>query len=434
LLRIHIGDQTDSKSLLGGYVCDVEPGKFRWQSGILTTAVQDGYWLLVEDIDKASSETLSMLRPLLETRQLFIPSRGECIKAHESFRMFATTQSFKLDMSQFSLWIVVQVDAPSLEEIRDIFNEIYPSIAPLWPSISNSYKHLQTFYNGTPGIGRNLTLRDFMKLSTRLQAKLTADDLNIVSNSAHNLPLELREKLYTEAVTCYTSFIHSKVTRHQAIDILSQAIDIPSVRAEFFQDHYTPHSRMDGNRCEVGQAVLRVKESSAHKKAQSLSTFAATRSSLCMLEKIATCVALVEPVLLVGESGTGKTTIIQYLANLTSNKLHVMNLSQQTDLSDILGGFKPVEPLMVLRPVLDKFHDLFGRTFSAANNAKFLDSVNMAFRKKKHEVVLRGLENSIAMAEKVLGVAIENATDATAQVNTGTNALKWERLLMFSCY
>ena len=46
LLKIHLGDQTDSKVLLGTYVCTDVPGEFRWQSGVLTQAVVGGLGVL----------------------------------------------------------------------------------------------------------------------------------------------------------------------------------------------------------------------------------------------------------------------------------------------------------------------------------------------------------------------------------------------------
>lgn len=46
-------------------------------------------------------------------------------------------------------------------------------------------------------------------------------------------------------------------------------------------------------------------------------TFAATRPSAVLLEQLAVCVSRREPVLLVGETGTGKTSTVQYLAKLT---------------------------------------------------------------------------------------------------------------------
>lgn len=46
-------------------------------------------------------------------------------------------------------------------------------------------------------------------------------------------------------------------------------------------------------------------------------TFAATRPSAVLLEQLGVCVSRGEPVLLVGETGTGKTSTVQYLAKLT---------------------------------------------------------------------------------------------------------------------
>lgn len=43
-------------------------------------------------------------------------------------------------------------------------------------------------------------------------------------------------------------------------------------------------------------------------------SFAYTRQAAGLLERVAVCVSRNEPVLLVGETGTGKTASIQYLA------------------------------------------------------------------------------------------------------------------------
>ena len=45
--------------------------------------------------------------------------------------------------------------------------------------------------------------------------------------------------------------------------------------------------------------------------------YAHTQSSLALLERVSVCVANSEPVLLVGETGVGKTATISYLAQLT---------------------------------------------------------------------------------------------------------------------
>ena len=73
------------------------------------------------------------------------------------------------------------------------------------------------------------------------------------------------------------------------------------------------------------------------------SVYCSTQGALRTLEAIAACVAGCEPCLLVGETGTGKTSSVQHLAGLLGKKLLVVNVNQQTDASDLLGGYRPVE-------------------------------------------------------------------------------------------
>jgi len=61
--------------------------------------------------------------------------------------------------------------------------------------------------------------------------------------------------------------------------------------------------------------------------ATSDSSYAYSRLSLILLEKIATCIFQGEPVLLVGETGSGKTSKIQHLSRKFNQKLVVLNVS-----------------------------------------------------------------------------------------------------------
>lgn len=67
--------------------------------------------------------------------------------------------------------------------------------------------------------------------------------------------------------------------------------------------------------------------------------FGMTRNVCQLLEQIAVCVNRMEPVLLVGETGVGKTAIIQLLADRIGTTLRVVNLSQHSDSSDLIGGY-----------------------------------------------------------------------------------------------
>ncbi|KAF9621705.1 hypothetical protein IFM89_027271 [Coptis chinensis] len=73
-----------------------------------------------------------------------------------------------------------------------------------------------------------------------------------------------------------------------------------------------------------------------------------TRSMQRLYFLVERCNKLREPVLLVGETGGGKTTVCQLLSTDLKRNLNILNCHQFTDTSDFLGGFYPVRDRSVL--------------------------------------------------------------------------------------
>lgn len=71
---------------------------------------------------------------------------------------------------------------------------------------------------------------------------------------------------------------------------------------------------------------------------EDIGVYSLTKRTCCLLEVIAGAVKNDEPVLLIGETGVGKTSSIQYLAKVLHQKMVVVNLNRQSDSSDLLGG------------------------------------------------------------------------------------------------
>ena len=61
------------------------------------------------------------------------------------------------------------------------------------------------------------------------------------------------------------------------------------------------------------------------------------------LELLAGCVKQGWPVVLTGEAGTGKSSLVQLLAALCSRPLAVLSLTHATDTMELLGGFEQVD-------------------------------------------------------------------------------------------
>ena len=92
-----------------------------------------------------------------------------------------------------------------------------------------------------------------------------------------------------------------------------------------------------------------------------------------------------EAMLLVGETGTGKTTAVQEVAQLLGKKLHVLNMNQNTDSADLLGGFKPVDATFLLKPVYERFLKLFKTLIKSEsdNNVKYLALLLKCYTSKR---------------------------------------------------
>lgn len=66
------------------------------------------------------------------------------------------------------------------------------------------------------------------------------------------------------------------------------------------------------------------------------------------LECVAMCVANAWPCLIIGNSASGKSSIVRVLAQLCGRTLTEITLTQGTDTSDLLGGFEQMEiPRMI---------------------------------------------------------------------------------------
>ena len=76
----------------------------------------------------------------------------------------------------------------------------------------------------------------------------------------------------------------------------------------------------------------------------------------------------------------------------------VLNLSQQTDSSDLVGGFKPVEPRDALLPLLDTFQRLVRLTWSKGNNEDFLGRVTKYAQRQKWSSLLKAFQTAVQKA------------------------------------
>ncbi|RMZ82104.1 hypothetical protein DV737_g2172, partial [Chaetothyriales sp. CBS 132003] len=135
--------------------------------------------------------------------------------------------------------------------------------------------------------------------------------------------------------------------------------------------------------------------------------FANTSVAMRTLESLAAGVASSEPQLLVGETGIGKTSIVQHLADAVGQKLVVVNLSQQSEASDLLGGLKPLTVRSLVLPVAERFNELFEITFPSSNE-KFKAALAKALSKQSWTRLLKLWQEAIHSVQQYLTKSMES--------------------------
>ncbi|KAJ5113719.1 hypothetical protein N7456_002253 [Penicillium angulare] len=390
MVTLHLNEQTDAKSLLGMYATSSATGSFSWQPGVLTKAAREGRWVLIEDLDRAPSEVLGLILPIIERGELTIASRRERIKCAEGFKIIATMKSSyniageeiapSTSMLGSRLWQRVPVSSLQIDEMRDVILQKHPLLESRVPVIMDVYGRVCSAFHGSLAIkgsqGRTPGFRDLIKLCSRLHKRLQ----RMGAKTGYEPTSEaIEDEILLDIVDIFLKYLPEKSMQSSLAAVVAEALQISPQRAQFCLHERTPNYTDKNNSLTLGREVcqkIKVPSGSALKFAAAGSRFASTRSALTIMEQVAASVQMAEPVLLVGETGIGKTTVIQQLATLMRQKLTVVNLSQQSESTDLLGGFKPVSIRTMAIPMLDEFNQLFELTFSAKKNQKFLSSVS----------------------------------------------------------
>ncbi|GKY98789.1 hypothetical protein MPSEU_000835100 [Mayamaea pseudoterrestris] len=402
LLEIHVDDETDTKTLIGSYTTSDIPGEFEWRPGALTIAVRTGQWVLMEDIDGVPQEIQASLVQLLESRLLPL-GNGKVERCHPNFRLFGTITPFSgnADASRRTkrdrtvggkrllnpdLWRVVDIRPLPASELKNICVGLYPSIPE---SIVDSV--MKVFQAIDPSGRAQIYEIDDTASRIRIDRPPSVRDLFKVFS-------RIRRAVAFERWTQYVTEAQRTLCFAEAVDVFIAASPDPEMRRNFVRHIAAPSFAITADlgfryvetRCPtldvhdtctaIGRVNLEVPRN-ALRRAHA-STFATTEYTLRLMEAIGVCVQETEPVLLVGETGCGKTTVLQQLAALCGRELTVQNFSLQTDSNDILGGYRPLELRLIAAKLYNDFVDLFVSIFSRKQNAEFLQFAHEALKKQ----------------------------------------------------
>lgn len=401
ILSIPLADTTiDVKSLIGTYISSpTKPGTFEWMEGALAKAVRAGRWVILDDIDRASVEMLVTVAGIARSLQLGRPGRRarlavpgrEEIEAGDGFALFAT-RSTRQDASSPLVFFGhhrfhnIALSPPTDEEVLAILSAKFSALpTSVSATLVRMWQELRPMARVSgPVKAREIGLRDLEKWCARVVRNLPST----MGTEPFANPV-FQDEVLLEAVDTFMASLDSKPTslerRNAMIGVVAEAIGMDEERAFALIDKRKPtlEKVTSSKQLIIGRTSTPL--ASVKRRAQPSRPFALTKPSLILLERIAASSAMGEPTLLVGETGTGKTTAVQYIADACGKPLTALNLSMQTESSDLLGGFKPIDASVSARLLHAKWQKLFCETFSMAKqqNSAFLEVAAKALSGRK---------------------------------------------------
>ncbi|TID14681.1 hypothetical protein E6O75_ATG08827 [Venturia nashicola] len=390
MVTLHLNEQSDAKMLIGMYTSGSTPGTFVWRAGALTTAVREGRWVFIEDLDRAPNEIISTLLPLIERRELLIPSRSETIKAAKGFKIIATMRTNydmhgnetmpRKNMIGSRFWRQIPIKMLDDKELEEVVHQTFPQLKDHVFRIIGVYGRLKwatkdpAFASAVKtGSARPLTPRDLLKWCRRIQMAFARGPFSET----------LLDQMFLEAVDCFAGYLQGGEVFQRFVAYIAEELHIDGMR----RDHLLKHRevRLVSSEKRKQLSIGRVTLEQVTRQRAMRQQFATSPHTLRLIEKLASALDNQEPMLLVGETGIGKTTCVQYLAERLGRKLVSFNLSQQSESGDLLGGFKPVNVRGLIMPLKEEFDDLFQHELLPAKkdvtHAKFVAVLGKATAK-----------------------------------------------------
>ena len=437
MVTLHLNEQTDAKLLIGMYVSDKDTNRFTWKPGVLTKAVVDGRWLVIEDLDRAPTEILSLLLPLLERRELFVPNWGESITANSGFKLIATVCTSEklggeeLDHSAHllgrSYWSRIPIGPRTITDLTTIIKHKSPVLNSYLPQLLAVYSALRI-----QALNPNFNLmvdppgaRELLRWSARIEYLLLDSGVETGSEPISDATMD---SIFLEAVDCFAGAIPES-SRKPIIELIAAELHISQERLRYCLQTRVPRVHQSESVFCIGRVKLSKskdpsRDSTSNRAGKS--TFATSDYVSRILESVGATVRRGEPCLLVGETGTGKTTILQQLAHALNKRLVVINLSQQSESGDLLGGFKPTNMRSLAMPMRDEFRELLLLTFASKTNQELLSSLDQNIAKAKWSRVFQIWHKSLGSIQSHVKSVLADAEHSMKEPRSKKRKLRRE--------
>ena len=307
-IRINNHEHTDIQEYLGSYVTDPKTGRLVFRDGLLVRALRRGDWIVLDELNLAPTDVLEALNRLLDdNRELVIPETHEVIKPHPNFMLFATQNPpgvyagrKVLSRALRNRFLEVHFDDVPPTELEYILHQrshIPPSYSQRIVSVFHELqlrRQIGRIFEGKQGFA---TLRDLFRWADR-----QARDYQELAEDGYMLLAERVRHLED---------------KHAVKEVIEKIMKVSLSEQAIYDSRskYLPSDPYNG--------------------------IIWTRPMRRLYTLLSRALNSNEPVLLVGETGTGKTSVCQVYAASLGKTMHTVNCHQNTEATDIIGGLRP---------------------------------------------------------------------------------------------
>ncbi|KYG50000.1 hypothetical protein M433DRAFT_20934 [Acidomyces richmondensis BFW] len=315
-VRINNHEHTDLQEYFGTYVSDPD-GKLQFQEGVLVRAIRNGHWIVLDELNLAPTDVLEALNRLLDdNRELFIPETQEVVRPHENFMLFATQNPAGLYGGRKALsrafrnrFLELHFDDIPIEQLQVILHRRTQLPESRCKRIVTVYRELSVLRQESRLFEQKsfATLRDLFRWAMR--------------------PNDTIEQLASNGFMLLAERVRKPEERLELKSIIERVMSANGPRvvidenALYAED--TDEIQAYVNKCPHRQIVW-------------------TKAMRRLYVLVCKAIRNNEPVLLVGETGCGKTTVCEMLAELQGKTLHTLNAHQNTETGDLIGSQRPV--------------------------------------------------------------------------------------------
>lgn len=330
LCRINLSDQTDLVDLFGSDlpVEGGEPGQFSWKDAEFLRALQEGHWVLLDEMNLAPQSVLEGLNAVLDHRgTVYIPELGRSFVRHSSFRIFAAQNPLHqgggrkgLPKSFLNRFTKVYVQEMSPNDLLLICQNLFPNNPAeilqkmiAYTSLLNEETMVKRSF-AREGAPWEFNLRDVIRWATLLHR---SDPPAYPSEYLSSVILQ-RFRTAEDRARAHELF-SNLFPGHRQVE------DRPSAFLSPLYLQIGHHGASRGARC------------------SSLRSGQILQSSSAALESLGICIEHGWLAILTGPRSSGKTTLVRTMADALGKTLQEVSISSATDATDILGSFEETD-------------------------------------------------------------------------------------------